>query len=59
MSRYNELGLAKIVSEKWGTEHHEILLEPASILSDLQKMVWHLDEPYAGVSSLLVRLPWK
>jgi asparagine synthase (glutamine-hydrolysing) len=45
---WNELPLARKVAERWGTEHHEIILEPEDLLRDLVKMVWHLDEPYGG-----------
>lgn len=45
---WNETGLARQVAAKWGTEHHEVYLEPEALLSDLVQMVWHLDEPYAG-----------
>ena len=45
---WNELPLARKVAERWGTEHHELLLEPEDLLRDLLKMVWHLDEPYGG-----------
>jgi asparagine synthase (glutamine-hydrolysing) len=45
---FSEIGLARQVAERWGTDHHEIILEPAELLSDLVSMVWHLDEPYGG-----------
>ena len=45
---WNEIDLARQVAQRWGTDHHEILLEPNELLSDLASMVWHLDEPYGG-----------
>ena len=45
---WNELKLARQVSQRWGTDHHEIVLRPQELLSDLIRMVWHLDEPYGG-----------
>ena len=45
---FDELNLARKVAEKWGTDHHELVMNPDQLLSDLEKMVWHLDEPYAG-----------
>ncbi len=45
---WNELPLAKQVAERWGTDHHELVLEPEELLEDLVRMVWHLDEPYGG-----------
>lgn len=45
---WDELQLARQVAQKWGTEHQEIILDPASLLDDLVDMAWHLDEPYGG-----------
>jgi asparagine synthase (glutamine-hydrolysing) len=45
---FNELPLAREVAEKYGTDHHELVLDPQTLLDDLPAMVWHLDEPYAG-----------
>jgi asparagine synthase (glutamine-hydrolysing) len=45
---WNEMDLARQVSQRWGTEHHEHFLEPRELLQELLKMVWHLDEPYGG-----------
>jgi len=45
---FNELPLAQILARKYGTRHHDIVLDPASLLDDLGRMVWHLDEPYGG-----------
>jgi asparagine synthase (glutamine-hydrolysing) len=45
---WNELPLAAEVARKWGTIHHELVMDPASLLADLGRMVWHMDEPYGG-----------
>jgi asparagine synthase (glutamine-hydrolysing) len=45
---WDELPLARRVAERWGTQHEEIILDPARLLDDLMEMVWHLDEPYGG-----------
>jgi asparagine synthase (glutamine-hydrolysing) len=45
---WNEVDLARQVARRWGTDHHEIMLEPTELLADLVRMVWYLDEPYAG-----------
>lgn len=45
---WNELPLARLVAERWGTQHEEIILDPDRLLDDLMEMVWHLDEPYGG-----------
>jgi asparagine synthase (glutamine-hydrolysing) len=44
----NVLPQARAVAEKLGTEHHEIVIDPGRVLADLERMVWHLDEPYGG-----------
>lgn len=44
----DELPLARQVAKRWGTDHHELILEPEDLLRDLLKMVWYLDEPYGG-----------
>src|SRR5216683_7221694 len=45
---WNELPQAREVARHWGTDHHELVLDPASLLDDLIAMVWLLDEPYGG-----------
>jgi asparagine synthase (glutamine-hydrolysing) len=45
---WNELPQARAVARHWGTDHCELVLDPASLLDDLVAMVWHLDEPYGG-----------
>jgi len=45
---WDELALARTVAGKWGTEHREIVLDADSLLADLGRMIWHLDEPYGG-----------
>ena len=46
--QWSELPLARAMSDKWGTEHHEIVMDPKSLLDDLTSMAWHMDEPYGG-----------
>ena len=47
-AEWDELGVARQTAARWGTDHHEIVLEPDRLLDDLLQMVWHLDEPYGG-----------
>ena len=44
----DERKLASVVARRWGTEHHEIVLKSGTIVDDLENMVCHLEEPYAG-----------
>ena len=49
---YNEFQYAKIVSNFFHTEHHEIIVKP-EIVKILPKLVWHFDEPFADSSALV------
>ena len=44
----DEKEMAKKVSQKWNTDHHEIIVRADDLLTHLDKMVYYLDEPYAG-----------
>ncbi len=41
---YNELPFARQVADLFGTEHHEIMVEP-NVISLLPNLLWHMDEP--------------
>lgn len=44
----DELPLARGLAERYGTEHHELVVDADTLLDDLLEMVWALDEPYGG-----------
>ena len=44
----DERRLAKQVADRWGTQHHEIIIEQEHLLNALPEMIWSLDEPYGG-----------
>jgi asparagine synthase (glutamine-hydrolysing) len=44
----NELPLARALAERYGTQHHELVVDADDVLDDLLQMVWALDEPYGG-----------
>jgi asparagine synthase (glutamine-hydrolysing) len=44
----DELPLARALAERWGTDHHELVVDADQLLDDLLAMVWALDEPYGG-----------
>jgi asparagine synthase (glutamine-hydrolysing) len=48
---YDELSHAKVVSEHFGTDHQEVVVEPGSIKL-LPKIIWHLDEPMADPAAI-------
>lgn len=48
----NELSYARLVSDRFHTDHHEIVLSPDSFFERLPDLVWHEDEPLAHPSSV-------
>jgi len=46
--QWNELPLARQVAQQCGTKHSELILDPETLLDDLEAMVSALDEPYGG-----------
>ena len=48
----NELHYARLVAEKFRTDHHEIVVSPQDFFSALPRLVWHEDEPIAHPSSV-------
>jgi asparagine synthase (glutamine-hydrolysing) len=48
---YNELQHARTVARQFGTEHHELLLEPDA-LGILENLAWYLDEPFGDSSAI-------
>lgn len=44
----DERELSKLVAERYGSNHHEIILHPSDLIEDLNLMVYAMDEPYAG-----------
>src|SRR5271154_6082709 len=45
-SFYNELPYARLVADKFGTDHHEIIVRP-DVTELLPRLIWHMDEPMA------------
>ncbi len=48
---YNESAHARQVAVALGTEHHELVLEP-DVISILDDLAWHLDEPFGDSSAI-------
>jgi asparagine synthase (glutamine-hydrolysing) len=48
---YSELGYAKQVAQKYGTNHHEFIVEP-HLTDILPKLAWFYSEPFADASAL-------
>jgi asparagine synthase (glutamine-hydrolysing) len=48
---YNELDYARTVAKQFGTEHHELVLEP-NVLDVIDDIAWYLDEPFGDSSAI-------
>ncbi len=48
----NELRYARLVAERYKTDHHEVLVTPDEFFGALPSLVWHEDEPLAHPSSV-------
>ena len=48
----NELHYARLVAERFKTDHHETIVSPADFFTALPRLVWHEDEPLAHPSSV-------
>jgi asparagine synthase (glutamine-hydrolysing) len=48
----NELEYARMASRAFGTDHHEVLVEPSEFAAALPHLVWHEDEPIAHSASI-------
>jgi asparagine synthase (glutamine-hydrolysing) len=52
---YNELEDARRVAQHFGTEHHELIVEPQAVAL-AEKLAWHFDEPFADSSAIPTHL---
>jgi asparagine synthase (glutamine-hydrolysing) len=48
---YDELTWARQVAKRFGTEHRELIVEPAD-LQVLEELAWYLDEPFGDSSAI-------
>jgi len=48
---YDELPYARQVAERFGTEHHELVVRPDAA-AILPKLAWHYDEPFGDSSAV-------
>lgn len=55
-SQYNELPYARLVSEHFGTEHHELVVKCSDLTNYWPLLTWHRDEPVSEPSDLGVYL---
>jgi len=45
--RYNELEYARTIARKFGTDHHEVVIDAHDLESFLPELIYHQDEPLA------------
>ncbi|MFI5264738.1 MAG: asparagine synthase (glutamine-hydrolyzing), partial [Candidatus Kapaibacterium sp.] len=45
LEKYNELGYARQIADKFKTDHHEILIDAKTAQDKLSDLAWHEDEP--------------
>lgn len=48
----NELAYARLVAQRYRTDHHEVVVTPDEFFGALPALVWHEDEPIAHPSSI-------
>src|SRR5215468_5558885 len=48
---YNELDYARKVARQFGTDHHEVIVDP-NVLSIIEDLPWFLDEPFGDSSAI-------
>lgn len=48
---YDESRWARIVAKRWGTDHTELQMQPASF-DQVEKLAWHFDEPFGASSAV-------
>ena len=48
---YNELPYARMVAERYGTDHHEFIVKPDA-QAIFPELVWHYNEPFADSSAI-------
>jgi len=52
---YNELPFARQVSELFGTDHHEIVVQP-DVAAMLPELIWNMDEPISDAAFITTYL---
>ena len=49
----NEVEYARTLANRYGMHHHELILDSESLLSEFERVVWHLDEPCGDPAAFL------
>jgi asparagine synthase (glutamine-hydrolysing) len=51
-ARYDERSYARLIADRFGTEHHEVLIDAEAMMGFLPSMIHHQDEPTADPTSI-------
>jgi asparagine synthase (glutamine-hydrolysing) len=51
-ARFDESGYARMVAERFGTEHHELIVSGGSTPDLVEDLVWHYDQPFGDSSAI-------
>lgn len=49
-SKLSEAHSARLVAERFGTRHHEVVITAADFLDYAERVVWHLDQPVGDMA---------
>jgi asparagine synthase (glutamine-hydrolysing) len=49
----NETRYARAVAERYGMDHHDLILDAGDLLDDIERVAWHLDEPCGDPAAFL------
>ncbi|HYB96598.1 MAG TPA: asparagine synthase (glutamine-hydrolyzing) [Vicinamibacterales bacterium] len=50
-SNFDELGYARQVAARYGTDHHELVVRP-DVVRIVEDLTWYLDEPFGDTSAI-------
>jgi asparagine synthase (glutamine-hydrolysing) len=51
-SERDELPYARIVAERFGTDHHEVKIKPDDFSKMAERVIWHMDQPIADQATV-------
>jgi asparagine synthase (glutamine-hydrolysing) len=51
-SVHSELPYARLVAQRWHTDHHELLVGAKDFIAQAEEIIWHLDQPIADPAAL-------
>ncbi|MGO0122945.1 asparagine synthase (glutamine-hydrolyzing) [Desulfothermobacter acidiphilus] len=51
-NEFDELEYARKAAQYYGSEHHEVVVDPEAVIDELEKIVWFLDEPLSDPTAI-------